>query len=136
MSVLPLTQDNFDSAVARSACLVVEFSDSVEDFSNRASQISGANGVEWGHVDLRTDAPLAATFGIASDHALLIFRDQVVLYLEAGKHDPSRIADLLDRIRALDMATVKAEIEAQKQAQLALRMRRVCPTARRRPIGG
>jgi hypothetical protein len=31
----------------------------------------------------------------------------------------------------LDLDQVRAEIEAQKQAELAVRMRRICPTARR-----
>jgi hypothetical protein len=136
MSILPLTRDNFDTAVAQSACLVIEFSNSAEDFADRAGRVMDSNGVEWGHVDMRTEARLAASFGIETDVALLIFREQIVLYLEGGKHDPAQMADLVSRVCALDMRVIKAEIEAQKQAELALRMRRVCPTARRGPMGG
>jgi hypothetical protein len=44
------------------------------------------------------------------------------------------MGDLLQRACALDMHAVRAEIEAQKQAELAVRMRRVCPTSRRGPM--
>lgn len=136
MNILPLTQDNFDATVAQSRWLVVEFSSDVEGFSDRASKVIDANEVQWGHVDMRIQAPLAASFGIQTDVALLIFREQIVLYLEGGEHDPARIGDLLERISSLDMQWIKAEIEEEKQAELALRMRRVCPTARRGSIGG
>jgi hypothetical protein len=135
-NVLPLTAQDFDSTVAQSTCLVVEFSASLEEFADRASEVEALGAVRWAHVDLTTETKLAQTFGIDTDAALLIFREQIVLYLEAGKHDPARIAGLLRRILALDMPAIRAEIEAQKQAELALRMRRVCPTARRGRIEG
>jgi len=57
-----------------------------------------------------------------------------VLYLEAREHAIERIEGLLTQIRALDMHAVRDEIEEQKRAEVALRMRRVCPTARRSPF--
>jgi hypothetical protein len=135
MKMLQLTPDRFDAAVADATCLVIEFSDSAADFAGRVGAAVAPDFVSFGHVDLRTERQLAQMFGIDADAALLIFREQIVLYLEAGRHDAARITGLLSRVLALDMPTVRAEIEAQKQAELALRMRRVCPTARRRPIG-
>lgn len=134
MRVLQLTVDNFDDAVSRSSCLVIEFSPSVDDFARRAEQVIAQDGVDWGHVDPAAQSRLAASFGIASDTALLVFREQVVLYLEDGMHDPVTMTDLIRKVRDLDMPKIKAEIEAEKQAELALRMRRVCPTARRGPM--
>jgi hypothetical protein len=136
MAILSLTADNFDATVARSPCLLVEFSSNGEDFAERAGQLADLHGVDCGLVDPRTEADLMATFGIEGDTALLIFRDQVVLYLKAGRHDAGQMADLVGKILALDMPSIKAQIEANKQAQLALRMRRVCPTARRGPMEG
>ena len=54
-----------------------------------------------------------------------------MLYLEAGEHKSERIEGLLTQILALDMHAVREDIEEQKRAEIALRMRRVCPTARR-----
>lgn len=133
MDILQLTAHNFDDAVSNADCLVVEFSSDAADFLQRAALVT-QEGVTWGHVDPKAHPRLAASFGLASDTALLVFRDQVVLYLEEGRHEPAIISDLLRQIVALDMRQVKSEIEAEKQAELALRMRRVCPTARRGPM--
>jgi thioredoxin 1 len=133
MQVLPLTQDNFDAAVAQAPLLAIGFSADPEGFAARAAEVD-VDTVQWGHVDTRIETGLAGTFGIQSGPALLIFRERVVLYLESGEHDSARMADLLHRVCALDMQAVRAEIEAQKQAELAVRMRRVCPTSRRGPM--
>jgi hypothetical protein len=74
---------------------------------------------------------VAAMFGLGAEPALLIFRERVVLYLEVGEHTRERIEGLLTQILALDMHAVREDIEEQKRAEIALRMRRVCPTARR-----
>lgn len=134
MRILSLVPATFDSTVARSATLVIEFSDSLEDFAARSAEVVDAPQVEWGHVDLRSEPSLAASFGVKTDAALLIFRDRIVLYLEEGKHDPARIGELLRRIVALDMQAIKAEIAARKEAEVALQVRRACPTAQRGPI--
>ncbi len=65
---------------------------------------------------------------------LVIFRERVVLYCEPGVHAGERVDALLAQVRGLDMEAVRAAIEEEKQAALALRMRRVCPTARRGPL--
>jgi thioredoxin 1 len=133
MKVLSLTEESFDSAVTQLSWLVIEFSGDIEDFADRASKVMHADRVHWGHVDTRTEVQLAAAFGITAETALLIFREQIVLYLEVGNHDSDRIADLLARVSSLEMQQIKTEIEERKQAELALRMRRVCPTTRRGP---
>jgi thioredoxin-like negative regulator of GroEL len=85
----------------------------------------------------RADQPaVAAMFGLGSGPALLIFRRQVVLYLESGEHPAERVEALVRQIQALDMDAIQAAIEEEKRAETALRMRRVCPTARRGPFQG
>ncbi len=135
MSVLPLTQDNFDALVEQAPVLAIEFSADPAGFSGRAAAVA-VEGVQWGHVDVRSEPRLAATFGIDAGPALLIFRERIVLYLDQGEHDAARMTDLLQRVGALDMQRVRAQIEEEKQAELAVRMRRVCPTARRGPLPG
>ncbi len=75
-------------------------------------------------------------FGLGPEPAAVVFREAIVLYCEAGTHTAEAIEDLLARIGDLDMERVRAEIEQERQAEVALRMRRVCPTARRGPPGG
>ncbi len=53
-------------------------------------------------------------------------------FLECAEHSVERIEELVRQVQALDMDAVRAAIEEEKRAEVALRMRRVCPTARRR----
>ena len=131
MSVLQLTDESFHSSVAQTEVLVVEFASAtppsgvLEELSQRHPS------VRFARLDLQSHPNTPAMFGLGAEPALLIFREQVVLYLEAGEHTSERIEGLLTQILALDMHAVREDIEEQKRAEIALRMRRVCPTARR-----
>jgi len=131
MSVLQLTDESFHSSVAQTEVLVVEFASAtppsgvLEELSQRHPS------VVFARIDPQSHPNAPAMFGFGVEPALLIFREQVVLYLEAGEHTSERIEGLLTQILALDMHAVREDIEEQKRAEVALRMRRVCPTARR-----
>jgi len=133
MAVLELNAQTFQEIVARGSTVVVGFAglDSLptgfEALAQRHPEVA------WGHVDPQRAAGVAAMFGISQGPALLIFRDQVVLYLEPRIPDDTELEELLVRVQRLDMNAVRAEIEERKQAEAALRMRRICPTARRGP---
>ena len=135
MSVLQLSDESFHATVTASECLVVEFALSKPAVSALEQMSQRHPAVVFAHVDPQAQPKAAAMFGLGAEPALLIFREQVVLYLEPGEHAIERIEGLLAQILALDMRAVRAEIEEQKRAEVALRMRRVCPTARRGPVG-
>ena len=59
---------------------------------------------------------LAGHFGIRSIPTLMIFREKVILYSEAGALPASGLDSVISQASALDMAKVHAEI-AQQQAQ-------------------
>jgi thioredoxin-like negative regulator of GroEL len=59
---------------------------------------------------------LAGHFGIRSIPTLMIFREKVILYSEAGALPASGLDSVISQARELDMAKVHAEI-AQQQAQ-------------------
>jgi thioredoxin 1 len=136
MSVLQLTDESFHSGVAQREVLVVEFAVSTSAPSVLEELSQRHPAVVFAKIDPQVQPKAAAMFGLGAEPALLIFREQVVLYLEAGEHAIDRIEGLLTQIRALDMHAVRDEIEEQKRAEVALRMRRVCPTARRSPFPG
>ena len=129
MSVITLTRENFDHVVASHDLLVIEFDASGSVLDRLAEHSSAATFAQIDPVD---EPAIAAMFGQSTGPALLIFREQVVLYLESGEHSVQRIEQLVQQVQGLDMAAIQAEIEEQKRAEVALRMRRVCPTARRR----
>jgi thioredoxin 1 len=133
MAVLELNAQTFQDIVARRSFVVIGFA-AAESLPSGFEVLAQRHPeAAWGHVDPQRFAGVAAMFGITQGPALLIFRDQVVLYLEPRIPDVAELEELLVRVQRLDMNAVRAEIEEQKQAEAALRMRRICPTARRGP---
>ncbi len=43
----------------------------------------------------------------------MVFRDQIILYAEAGALPPAAFDQLIDQVKALDMDEVRAEIAKQ-----------------------
>jgi hypothetical protein len=131
MSVQLLTRENFDDAVSRHAVLVIAFAPAGTDPAPLEALAGEHPEAGFGRVEVAAEPDLCAMFGLPGADALVIFRERVVLYCEPGAHAASRVEGLLAQVRAQDMDAVRAAIEAEKQAEVALRMRRVCPTARR-----
>jgi thioredoxin 1 len=71
--------------------------------------------VVFAKVDTEAEQALAAQFGIRSIPTLAIFRDGILLSLQAGVVPAEGLEDLLRQVRALDMDQVRQEI-AEKQA--------------------
>jgi thioredoxin-like negative regulator of GroEL len=136
LGITILSGDSFARTVSDNDLLVVEFSavpgapSALEVVAQRAPQACFAR------VDPAAEPAIAAMFGLSAGPALLIFRQAVVLYLESTEHSAERIEQLVRQVQALDMDAIRAAIEEEKRAEVALRMRRVCPTARRGSQGG
>ena len=126
-----LTKDNFHRTVSENACVVVEFLATAAGPSALEQLREQHAGTVFGRVDVQAQPELAAMFGLSEGPALLIFREKVVLYLDKGEHSAERVDELLGRALALDMDQVRPQIEEQQRAEVALRMRRVCPATRR-----
>jgi thioredoxin-like negative regulator of GroEL len=139
MGFTTLTRGTFDQAVKANDLLVIEFALSssptaVLDSSALESLAQRLGDVAFARIDRADEPAIAAMFGLGGGPALLIFRRQVVLYVESGEHPAERVEALVRQIQALDMDAIQAAIEEEKRAETALRMRRVCPTARRGPF--
>lgn len=134
MTIVVLQQSDFAAAVAESDVLVVGFSASAND-GPLAAAAQRLPETRFAVIDAAAEDALHAMFGLTAGPALLVFRQQIVMYLEAGEHSANRIEQLVTAIMALDMDQVRADIEEQKRAEIALRMRRVCPATRRIPGG-
>jgi len=117
--------------VSENACVVVEFAGTPANQSGLDQVGDRHTGTVLGRVDVQAQPELAAMFGLSEGPALLIFREKVVLYLDKGEHSAERVEELLGRALALDMDKVRPQIEEQQRAEVALRMRRVCPATRR-----
>jgi thioredoxin 1 len=68
----------------------------------------------FGKVDTEAQTELAQTFGISSIPTLLIVRDGIVVYAQPGALPEPALNELIGKVQELDMAEVRASVEAAK----------------------
>jgi thioredoxin 1 len=75
--------------------------------------------VVFGKVNTEEEQELAGAFQIRSIPTLMIFRDGVMLFAQPGMLPANVLEELIGKVKALDMAEVRKEIEqhmAEEQA--------------------
>jgi thioredoxin 1 len=73
-------------------------------------------GIVFGKVDSDAQQELAGAFNIRSIPFLMVFREQVILFAQAGSLPPEALEGVITQARALDMDKVRRDI-AEQQAQ-------------------
>ena len=84
-------------------------------------------------VDTEKFPEIAQLFGATADEpAILIMREQIVLYCEPlSSIDKNAAHSIFRQVSALNMDDIREEIEISKQSHAHLFGRNVCPTAKR-----
>jgi thioredoxin 1 len=86
-------------------------------FAPAYEKVAEANpDVTFAKVNTDEEQELAGAFQIRSIPTLMVFRDKVLLFAQAGALPQSVLEELLKKVRELDMETVRAEI-AKAEAQ-------------------
>jgi len=68
--------------------------------------------IVFAKVNTEVEQGIAAHFQIRSIPTLMIFREQIVLFSEAGMLPATALEQVIQQVRELDMEKVKADIEA------------------------
>ncbi|WP_124039335.1 thioredoxin [Neoactinobaculum massilliense] len=75
--------------------------------------------ITFGKVDTDANQDLAAAFKIQAIPTLMVFRDGIRVFSQAGALSGSKLEDLIDQVQALDMDEVRAKIAEQEKAAAA-----------------
>ena len=70
----------------------------------------------FGKVNAEDEQELAGTFGIRSIPYVMVMREKIVVFAQAGALPAEGLDSIINQVRALDMAQVHREI-AEQQAQ-------------------
>ena len=122
MATLELTAQNFEENTDREGITVVDFWASwcgpCRQFAPVYEKVSEKNpDIVFGKVDTQANPDLAATFNVSAIPTLMVIRDRVVLYAQAGALPQSAFEDLLQQARELDMDKVRREAGIEDEAE-------------------
>jgi thioredoxin len=115
MPTVALTQENFEQVVTGNDMVIVDFwapwCGPCKSFAPTFDAASDKHtDVVFAKVNTDEQQEIAQAFSIRSIPTLMLFREKVVLYQEAGALPPSALEEVLTKAKALDMAEVHRQI--------------------------
>jgi thioredoxin 1 len=122
MATVALTQESFEETITGNDIVLVDwwaswcgpcrmFAPVFEEAAERHDDIVFAK------VDTEAQQQLAGSAGIMSIPTLMVFRENVLVFNQAGAMPPKALEDLITAVRDLDMAEVRASIAADEAAE-------------------
>ena len=119
---MELTLDTFETTIAKSGITLVDFwaewcgpCKMFGPIFEKASEDHPE--ITFAKVDTEAEQQLAGMAGISSIPTLMIFRDGILLFNQAGALPGPALTDLICKVQELDMDEVRAEIAKQTPAE-------------------
>ena len=121
MATIALTKDNFEKIVNGNDMVIVDFwapwCGPCKGFAPVFEAASEKHfDVVFGKVNTDDEQELAASFNIRSIPTLMLFREKVILFSQAGALPGAALEQIITKGKELDMAAVYKEIAEREAA--------------------
>ncbi len=115
MATVELTKDNFEQVVTGNEVVIVDFwapwCAPCRAFAPTFEQASEQHAdVVFAKVNTEEEQEVAGAFNIRSIPTLMVFREKVILYAEAGSLPAAALEQVITQAKDVDMSAVHREI--------------------------
>lgn len=119
--ITDLTRVDFEQAVARPGIVLVDcraaWCGSCEGFADVYRRVAARNPRHrFAQIDTDAQKELREALGITRIPSLLLYRDGVLLFRQAGQFDEETLQGIIAQAESLDMEKVRAELAAEAEA--------------------
>jgi thioredoxin 1 len=122
MATVEITRENFEEVVTKNEMVIIDFwaawCGPCKGFApvfEAASEKHG--GIVFAKVDADAQQELAASFNVRSIPFLMLLRENVVLFAQAGALPAEALDSIISQALALDMEQIRKEIAEEGQQQ-------------------
>jgi thioredoxin 1 len=124
--LIDLTEATFESIVSKAEIVIIDFwapwcapcRAFAPTFEAVAAEHAAANtGIVFAKVNTQDEQGLGAAFNIRSIPTLMVLRQNVIVFEQAGMVNKAVLEQIIAKVMELDMAKVHLEIAQQNQTQ-------------------